>query len=56
MISPYQGSDEEMRNICSYGIDPITSFSSFSTRNFDTISKNTNDFLDLAEEKYKLNS
>ena len=56
MISPYQGSDEEMRNIFSYGNDSITSFSSFSTGNFDTISKNTNDFLDFAEERSKLNS
>jgi hypothetical protein len=56
MISPYQGSDEEMRNICSSGNESITSLSSFSTGNSDISSTKTNDFLDLAEEKSKSNS
>jgi hypothetical protein len=56
IISPYQGSDEEMRNICSSGNESITASSSFSVGNSDISSMKTKDFLDLAEEKSKSNS
>ena len=55
-ISLYQGSEVEIKKICSFGNDSSSMATSSSTRNSTMSSTKTKDFLDLADWKSKSNS